>query len=292
MNLMLAATIDNVEQIRGKFPLAASPKLDGIRAVVKDGVVYSRNMKPIPNQFVQRSLPLARMNGWDGELIVGKPEHKDCFRKTTSGVMSEDGEPDFKFWVFDYVPHSTIEFQSRYYGLNANVKNLGHPRVKLVPQLRILDEFELHTYEDTMLMKGFEGVMLRSFHGMYKHGRSTLREGYLMKLKRFVDSEAYIMGFEERLHNANTKTTDELGRAKRSSHKANLQPMGTLGALCVRDIVSGVEFDVGTGFDDSLRAEIWANRKVYLKQIIKYKYFPTGSKDKPRFPVFVGFRKD
>jgi DNA ligase-1 len=53
---------------------------------------------------------------------------------------------------------------------------------------------------------------------------------------------------------------------------------------------TGVEFEVGTGFDDGLRLAIWKNKDYYGKKIVKYKFFPTGSKDKPRFPVFLGFR--
>lgn len=289
MKPMLAATIESLNDLA--FPLYGSPKLDGIRALVINGVLMSRNLKPIPNLYIQRTLPLNRMNGWDGELIVGKPEHKDCFRTTTSGIMSEDGEPKFTFYVFDNIL-PTIPFKERLKGLMPNVKNLYDPRIKLVPQVKIDDAFALHTYEGIMLERGYEGVMLRSINGAYKFGRSTLKEGHLMKLKKFADSEAKIVGFDERMHNANEKTIDALGNAKRSSHKENKHGTNTLGALRVVDCVSGVSFDVGTGFDDSLRAKIWSNRKVYLNQIIKYKYFPMGSKDKPRFPVFVGFRKD
>ena len=64
----------------------------------------------------------------------------------------------------------------------------------------------------------------------------------------------------------------------------------TLGAVSVRDIVSGVEFEIGSGFDDAIRAEIWADKDNYIGKILRYKYFPVGSKDRPRFPVFQGFR--
>ena len=42
------ADLDNI-----KFPVMASPKLDGVRVIVHDGVVYSRNFKRIPNDHVQ-----------------------------------------------------------------------------------------------------------------------------------------------------------------------------------------------------------------------------------------------
>jgi DNA ligase-1 len=146
--------------------------------------------------------------------------------------------------------------------------------------------------------------MIRSTAGPYKFGRSTEKEGWLLKLKRFEDSEAVVLGCYELMHNANEATKDELGHTKRSSHKANKQGRGTLGGLHVRDLKTGVEFDIGTGFDDALRAELWSLHQLNVAlqvpakfsagavvgRVAKYKFFPTGSKDKPRFPVFLGFR--
>lgn len=294
-SLMLAATIDDVTQLNAKYPLLASPKLDGIRAVVKNGVLYSRNMKPIPNKFVQASMPLARMNGWDGELIVGKPEAKDCFRATTSGIMSEDGVPNFTFYVFDHIPCGAVTFYDRYRGLKQNVTNLAMRFIKIVPQVQIVDSFELYAYEATMLEKGFEGVMLRTLKGTYKHGRSTMKEGALMKLKKFADSEATVLDFVEQMENTNTAQKDALGRTKRTSHKAGKIGKRTLGALQVQDVYSKVKFDIGTGFTDEVRQQIWDERNGYNTmqgKIIKYTFFPSGSKDKPRFPVYAGIRKD
>ena len=67
------------------------------------------------------------------------------------------------------------------------------------------------------------------------------------------------VGFDERLHNANEATVDALGHTERSSHKENMIPMDTLGALVVESDKFGV-FQIGTGFDDSLRKWIWENR--------------------------------
>lgn len=306
MKPMLAATIDHIDQLTGKYPLLGSPKLDGIRALIVDGKLYSRNMKLIPNRFVHKALPLRAMNGWDGELIVGKPEAADCFRATTSGVMSVEGEPNFCFYAFDMVPMygGNIQFLDRFMGLKRNVTALNNKYVKLVPQVDLTGPFAVHDYEEKMLARGFEGVMLRSREGTYKHGRSTMKEGALMKLKQFADSEAVVLGVVEQMENTNEQTRDALGRSKRSSHKAGKVGKDTLGALRVKDVVTGVEFDIGTGFDDIMRKQLWdahqadfnANLRKSQWSIIgcsiKYKYFPTGSKDKPRFPVFIGFRKD
>ena len=47
-----------------------------------------------------------------------------------------------------------------------------------------------------------------------------MREGYLLKVKRFVDGEALVIGVTEPMHNANEAKTNELGRTARSHKKA------------------------------------------------------------------------
>ena len=146
-------------------------------------------------------------------------------------------------------------------------------------------------FEEECLEAGYEGVMIRDPNGPYKNGRSTEKEGFLLKLKRFEDAEATILGFEERQHNGNEK--DDSG--KRTTHKAGKTGLGTLGAIKVmglNGIYKGVLFDIGTGFDDAQRADIWRNLDVFQGRTVKFKYFPSGSKDKPRFPVFLAFRPE
>ena len=44
----------NVDLNKLEFPVYASTKLDGVRAIVNNGIVYSRTGKPIPNKEVQK----------------------------------------------------------------------------------------------------------------------------------------------------------------------------------------------------------------------------------------------
>jgi DNA ligase 1 len=288
---MLAATIDNVSPLR--LPLLCSPKLDGIRAMVVDGVLVSRNLKPIPNLSLQTTFGRPELNGCDGELIAG-PHDAEVFRRTTGLVMSKqkDGEHSVRFHVFDYFAQPGLRFANRYAVATRNAAQCE--RVVMVPHQKINDFQQLAAVEEKALAKGFEGLMLRSAEVPYKFGRSTFSEHGLMKLKRFADAEAVIVDFEEQLQNNNEKTTDALGRAKRTTHKANKAGKGTLGALVVvgcNGPYKGVKFNIGSGFDDTTRAAIWADAES-AGRIVKYKYFPTGSKDAPRFPVFLGFRED
>lgn len=261
-----------------------SPKLDGIRALVIDGVVVSRNLKPIPNASVQRRF--AHLEGWDGELIVGDPTAKDCYRETNSGVMSKDGEPDVTFHAFDRIDMPGVEYWKRYESLRSGA------HVEKVQQLPCESHAELLDHEDWLLHQGYEGVMLRAFRGprsFYKYGRSTAKETTLLKLKRFSDRECTVIGFQELLKNGNEATKDALGHTVRSAHQDNMIPMGTLGALICRTD-DGIEFNIGTGFDQAARAHIWANRDNLLGGLAKFRSFDVGVKSAPRFPVFVGFR--
>jgi len=290
MKPMLAATADPKKLGELNYPLLASPKLDGVRALIIDGVVMSRSMKRIPNEHVQALFGRRELNGLDGELIVGEPTSKTVFRDTMSGVMSVDGKPDVRFFAFDVIPALTLYFTER---LGLVRKRVADSRLKIlqaVPHRLLENAMQLEVFEHAMLEVGYEGVMLRHPDGPYKQGRSTLREGYLMKLKRFADSEAEVLGVVELCTNTNERKAD----GRRSSHKAGRLGAGTLGALRVRDIHTGVEFEVGSGFTETDRQWLWnkwaARDSDVISKIIKYKFFDSGSKDKPRFPVFLGFR--
>ncbi len=265
-----------------RYPLLVSPKLDGIRAYVREGVVYSRKNKPIPNKYVQTLFK--PYDYFDGELIVGDPTDPFVYRNTMSGVMSVEGEPDVKYFVFDHLLYLHEPFASR------NGRSLRYNRkVTVALEQKLITTYdELLEHEAKILELGYEGLILRDPNAPYKCGRSTVKEGGMLKLKRFSDAEFTVVGFEERLKNNNEATTDETGRTKRSSHKANKSGRGDLGALVLQH--NGDTFTCGTGFTDAERADIWDNQDKYLGRLAKVKFFAIGAYDKPRHPVFLGWR--
>jgi DNA ligase-1 len=272
------------------FPLLASPKLDGIRCMVHNGVAMSRNWKPIPNLHVQKMIGRPEFNGFDGELGVGNPGAPDFYRTTMSAVMSEEGEPDFTYWVFDHISIGMRPFGERVKYL-VDLMSQGkilYP-ANLVEQRMINDQSQLDEYESEALGQGYEGLIVRNPYAAYKHGRSSTKEGGMLKLKRFSDAEAVIIGFQELMKNNNVAERNAFGRTERSSHKENMQPMGTLGAFVCKT-PEGVEFAIGTGYTAAMRQEFWDNRKNLIGKLAKYKFFDGGNKEAPRFPVFIGFR--
>lgn len=295
MKPLLAATIKDDQDLAAcRFPLFVSRKIDGIRCLIVDGEAKSRSLKPIANRYLNRLLSVPELNGLDGELVV----KGGTFQETTSAVMAHDGEPEVTFCVFDWFTLSnttSYNFLERYEFAAKKVKdyNSNRPliRVELVEQKLVGSLEEVLDFEKLSLSEGFEGVMLRGTKGDYKFGRSTLREGILMKLKRFSDAECTVIGFEERQHNANEAFTDELGRTKRSSAQAGKIGMNTLGAFLVRGD-DGVEFSVGSGLTDEQRAKWWGEREALLGKKIKVKSLPIGKLLAPRHPVFLGFRDE
>lgn len=282
------------------FPLYVSPKIDGVRCTIIDGQPLSRKLKVIPNRFVQDTLSLGRtINGLDGELVVGPPTGMDLMQRTISGVMSLDGEPDFTFWVFDLVrlggaPRvASPGFEDRYAEMVKKVQRCAHTRIRFVPHVRVNNLEELMHFETEAVSNGYEGIMLRGVRSPYKFGRSTTREQWLLKFKRWEDAEARIVGFEEKMHNTNEAKKNALGHTERSTKKEGMVPAGTLGNLLCEDVKTSQVLSIGSGLTDAMRAEIWANREAYLGKIVTYKHFAvTGVKDAPRFPIFKAIRHE
>lgn len=289
MKPMLAASAEP-EHIQPGY--LVSPKLDGIRAVHTGGALLTRSLKPIPNRHLQARWSADVLHGLDGELILGDPTAPDVFRQTTSAVMSHAGEPEATFFVFDDFTEPYRPFTQRLERLQARVTNLvrqGYP-IALVPQIAISANDPLERIESAFLGEGYEGLIARHPARSYKFGRATVREASLLKLKRFADGEAVIVRAVELMRNGNEATTNRLGHTERSTAQAGLIPGCTLGALEVRDLETGVEFSIGSGFDQATRDRLWAERNHLPGRIAAYRHFPIGNYDRPRFPTFKGVR--
>jgi len=274
------------------WPMLASTKLDGIRALVRDGVVLSRSLKPIPSTHVQSMFGHRQYEGLDGELIVGPANAPDCYLSTFSGVMGKDAKTNVRFHVFDDVENAEAPFVTRTIDLaNRLARHDNHLLVYV--QQHPVDSLKcaLALYE-TWVDQGYEGMMLRSYGGAYKMGRSTVREGILLKHKPLMDSDAEVVSVYEQMHNGNEATVDELGHTKRSSHQENKVGKGTLGGFVARDTQTGVEFNVGifVGVTDDTRKWMWDNRETLVGKTFKYTSLSIGVKDRPRHPRWTGWR--
>lgn len=276
-----------------RYPVLASPKLDGIRCTILNGVATARSLKPIPNNYVRAMLE-GIPDGVDGELMV-----EGGFNACQSLFMSHDKvEPNFWFFAFDW---STIGndfgdpagFQERLYALTKWSEEYGHNNLHVVEHALIANAEDLAAYEAKCLEEGFEGVMVRDPQGPYKYGRSTTREGFLLKIKQFADEEMTVTGLVEMMHNDNELEKNELGLAKRSTSKEGMRPAGVMGVL-VGQTEDGATVELGTGFTAEERQVMWNLRETLIGKQVKFKHLPDpGGRQpgqRPRHPVYLGFR--
>ena len=230
-----------------------SEKLDGMRCLWDGSVLRTRNGNNIfaPEQLTQE-LPLLPL---DGELFLGR----GMFQKCMSVVRSHDADirawKDIRFMVFD-APSIKKPFGDR---LNAAKVALNTTSWATVHDHSICTGRDhLFNVLDSVLQKGGEGIMLRKPMSLYVGGRST----DLLKVKKFHDDEAVVVGHEE-----------GTGRNK-----------GRMGALICKDD-SGKRFKIGTGFKDSHR-----DVPPQIGACVTYKYQEKTKAGLPRFPVFLRVR--
>jgi DNA ligase-1 len=291
---MLAATLKDASEVQ--YPVLASPKYDGIRCVIRDGLALSRALKPIANKHIRNALQAlgSHGEGLDGEIMLPYPA---TFQAVSSAVMAYSDVPpsDWFFVVFDRV-HLGDAFAKRIANVKRTVDAHANERlwrhVVACEHMQIDSDETLATYEVDMLAAGHEGVMLRALDGPYKFGRATLKEGYLSKLKRFLDSEAEIIGVLELQHNRNAAFVGELGQTKRRTLKQGKVDGGVMGKFVVRDLKTGVEFKIGTGVGMTAqkRALWWRIRDTMIGRVVRYRFQGHGVKDKPRIASLQGFR--
>lgn len=288
-----------------KFPCGVLPKIDGVRGVHLTGKLTGRSLKEHGNRFTNKRFSSSTLAGFDGELTLGViPHADDLCRMTTSAVASHSGEPDVYWWVFDYITPETANllYHKRYEAMLEKVKELQHPKIAVVPMLVCHNMQQLLDVEEMTLSMGYEGIILRDLNGKYKQGRSTVREGGYLRIKRFVEEDAKVIGFEEGSYNGNEAQINELGQTERSTHKENMVPNGLIGNLlceALKDVVVDGKVIIACGQHITVapgkmlhedRKRYFDHPDVLIGQVIKFKFFPKGIKDKLRFPTFQSFR--
>lgn len=304
---MLATDFDEKKL---KFPLIAQPKIDGVRGLNLEGSLTGRSLKPHANIYTTAMFSQTHYKGLDGELAFGDQTDPNLCFNTTSAVNSIKGTPDVDWHVFDLITPATIDrvYARRYEHLQRCVDNLHETvlgrNIYIVPSVLCENLDDLLFQEGMWLDQGYEGVIIRNPDGLYKQGRSTVREGGLLRIKRFMQEDATVLAVVEGNANGNEAKTNELGRTERSTHQANMKPNGLVGTLLCRlhkdvfDAHTGVnllekgqEITVSAGsMTHKDRAHYLLNPDEIVLKTIQFKFFPKGIKDKPRFPTFVSIR--
>ena len=132
-------------------------------------------MSETAQQLSQAGFDEQKFHDLEHAIEALSPTAPDAFRVTTSGVMSEHGEPDFTFLVFDQWDDPGAPFFARLEQLTSICE--GVDRITVVEQFEIDEDGgreEVFRYLERCERQGYEGAMLRNPLGFYKEGRATM----------------------------------------------------------------------------------------------------------------------
>ncbi|AXY01086.1 DNA ligase [Vibrio alfacsensis] len=229
-----------------------SEKLDGIRAYWTGQHFVTRNGNRIyaPDWFT-KALPDFPL---DGELWAGRGNFHLVQQTVLDKKPVEAAWRQIDFMIFD-MPYSAGDYQKRYYNIQALVFDIDVQHIKYVEHRAIKDEEHLFYQLDRIAQSDGEGVMLRKVSSRYQAGRGS----DLLKLKRYEDAEARVIGYKP-----------GTGRL-----------LGMMGALLVR-LDDGTEFYIGSGFTDELR-----KTPPQIGTTITFRHNGHTHTGKPRFARFL-----
>jgi DNA ligase-1 len=251
--VLLAEPWDGVADVAGWW---LSEKLDGVRAYWDGKQFLSRqgNVFVAPDWFLE-GLPDVPL---DGELWIGRKQFN-----RTSGLARRSDKPDewrtMRYVVFD-APTQAVDFEDRL-AFVSDLMRLRHPPfAQALEQQRCQGLDHLQAELARVEALGGEGLMLRQPRSKYAAGRSTT----LLKVKRFLDAEARVVGHQP-------------GKGRH---------MGRMGAL-LAELPDGTSFEIGTGFSDAERAA-----PPPVGSVVTFRYQELTEAGVPRFASYVGVRID
>lgn len=299
-DLMLAEKYIEVKKVKGihkQFDhwqkyigkrVIATKKLDGNRCAVfvnEDGSVkmYSREGHLMEGyvDLEEAFSHFPRAQVYDGEILATNEEGlntQDLFKKTSSLVKKKGIKRGAEFHAFDILPIADfkkggfeINCERRKEMLSRVVDMMNHPLVKYVEPLFIgtFDKEKIDALADEAKDNKEEGIMVQLADAPYECKRTFS----ILKVKSFESADLRCLDIYE-------------GKSGKN--------IGRLGGL-VLDF-KGYPVNIGGGYSDEDRDEIWANPELVLGKIIEIQYFEEFIDEKGdldlRFATFKTIRDD
>ena len=278
------------------------PKLDGVRCLTivnyeaRTVTQYTRNGKILENfthitdalaQFID---DFGRSFVIDGEVVSKSFQALMTQVKRKSDVKATDA----KLAAFDIIPLSEFRagksvmtqkrrskmlksFEPIFAKASTYAGLTGNCLVEVVKQVEVdldsmVGQLEFREFNETAIKEGYEGIMIKDPDAVYECKRTTS----WLKQKPFIEVSLTVVDVEE-------------GTGRNA---------GKLGALVCEGVDDGkkIVVNVGSGFSDDDRDEIWADKDAVKGQIVEIRAdAATRSQDSEdvwslRFPRFLRFR--
>lgn len=265
---MLAKKYEDYPKFLDVFPKYSQPKLDGIRANVREGSVMSRSDKPLVSvphipEALQDVFDMFPDLILDGELYASKLNNdfnKICSLakkgKPTAENLAEAAET-VQYWIYDVPSMIGKTFAQRCNFMLMLQAEFAHPSIVYVPTTLVQTQEELDELYSGYMDDGMEGQMVRSVSGEYENKRSK----HLLKRKEFQDEEFIVKEIED-------------GKGK----------FAGIAARVVFDTADGKEFRAGIIGSHEYSAELFANKADFIGKEATVVYFNLTPDGIPRFP--------
>ena len=196
---MLAAKYDAKKH--NKFPYWSQPKLDGVRAIVSDSGIQSRNGKPLLSSPHIREVLQSFFDQFPDVILDGELYNsllKDSFEEIISLARKSKPKPEdieksaqmIEYHVYDVILPDNPDacYFERMQFIEEHIKD-KFPMIRVVPTVGVDSVEQVEQKLGDYLEAGYEGQMLRDPTAPYEHKRSK----YLIKHKTFADDEFEIV---------------------------------------------------------------------------------------------------
>ena len=265
---MLAQPMEKVKPEQIDWDNAwAQPKLDGHRAMFKDGVLYSRQGKVIDLPHVIEAVHAAGLDHLhlDGELYL----HGKTLQEISSLVKRQQPESlDLVYHVYDVVGDEA--WRDRVEQIERAYPSPTQAAVQPLIAWKVWTSEDLQACHEDNLTAGYEGTMLRWGTAGYQDGK---RSKHLLKMKSFIDSEFKIIGFRRGVPYVTSKGTFEV-------------------PVWVLDAGNGETFTATAQGDMHEKHRLWETREDHVGKQLTVKYHYLSADGIPQLPVALRFRDE
>jgi len=268
-------SLDKGEELKGEWYV--EPKLDGLRAVLvfEKGVckdALSRNGRPLYN--MEHIVQEIASSGFKEGVIDGEIAGSD-WNESISTVRASKSKRDIRnihFKVFDYIPieewkkrEGKTILKDRKILLEKLYKKFSNFKYSSdIAYYKVKNSVDAWNYAKNWRDMGYEGAVAKRVDSVYEFGRSY----NWLKLKFEETYDLVIVDMQT----GSGKNKDRLGAFICKTGK-------------------GEKVNVGGGFTDEQRDEIWEHKKKYIGRIVEVKCQEKTKDGSLRFPVVVSDEK-
>jgi ATP-dependent DNA ligase len=293
--VQLANSWSSKKEYKGVDHWIGSRKLDGVRCYWRNGKLLSRQNKPFVgfDDVCERLTDIAEqfcLDVIDGELYKTGMKFGEVSSIVSDKNPNDPRKKTLNFNIFAILGggfKDTNGMDGTMSAISGDLVVGGARRVEIVETFNIPNDAKsIREFSAKCVEEGYEGAMLRHpvTHYAYK------RTNDLLKVKLFIEDDFVITGSYE----GKNKNTGKLGGVSVKNAKTTIQTTTEeTGEFALGEITC----DVGGGFSDKLREELWKDRNALVGKTISVKYFEVSQDKKKsgfslRFPEFLGFKND